>query len=614
MSRKNRRKNDQPAGKAELGVTPRLNAVLPEKKWQWQWRNETLVVVLIAAVSAYLMLVNLDYAALWHDEGTNAIMAHSFVKNGTFSGWDGRNLFFGSTFVDRDQYAINNDFVLTSYPPWPGFPSALGIFLFGASEFGVRFFHALLGVLCLPLFYFLLRQNFPASARLRVLAFALFALSPIVILYMRQGRYYPDAIFFTLLCLYCYQRFWRGGSSAWLGGLAIVATLNFLNHFAIGFTVAASLALWHLCLHARTTSTKQWLQFAASGAVISVACGGYLLIAGIIGGDSAREYGENFYQATWLERRYLLLIYYFRDLTRTGWLSLGVVLWWAWYLLWPPLTSLLTSANKKKKLLKRARKTKSLIAIANADKNNNEDERERKTVHHFALFAVLLVTLSAMTSVQPPLVQPIADMRYMVIALPFVLFLSAVCVNWLWQKNGIAGGALLAVLMTTNFAAWPNTITGIHKSFGCPTTTLVLPALIREIHRPYPSAIAEAVAYLRANAAQDDTVFVDRWDDSAVLLYYLSDHLIFCCGLPDDAKLPRDKIRALNVPVYKSDATPQWWVAMNASAKVPAGYHAVYTGRAYPYPTQRPELEYRCFAPPLSTDRRAMRIYQRNEI
>ena len=31
---------------------------------------ETLAVMVVAVLSAYLMLVNLDYAALWHDEGT----------------------------------------------------------------------------------------------------------------------------------------------------------------------------------------------------------------------------------------------------------------------------------------------------------------------------------------------------------------------------------------------------------------------------------------------------------------------------------------------------------------------------------------------------------------
>ncbi len=560
---------------------------------------ETLAVMVVAVLSAYLMLVNLDYAALWHDEGTNAIMAHSLVTNGTLSGWDGRNLFFGSTFVNQHKYAIDNDLYLASYPPWPAFPSALGIILFGDGETGVRFFHALLGVLCLPVLYLLLRQNFPASPRLRVFAFAFFALSPIVILYVRQGRYYPDAIFFTLLCFYCYQRFWRGGrgGGAWLGGLVVFTTLNFLNHFAIGFTVAASLALWHLLLHLRATSRRQWLQLAVAGAAAMAACGGYLLMAGIIGGDSALEYGEGFYKTAWLERHVTLMGYYFRDLARSGWLPLWVALWWAYYLAVPFIASRASRAG-----------TKHNKAARGESEGKDGGERDDRTVRHWALFAVLLVVTGSLISVQP-LAQPIADLRYLVMALPFVLFLSAVCADWAWRKNKIAGGVVVAVLMTTNFAAWPFLMKDYHKHFGCPSERFVLPAMVREIHRPYPSAVAEAVTWLRANAARNDTVFVHPWADYAVLLYYLGDKLIFCCGLPDDAKLPREKIRALNVPVYASDAAPQWVVTMNGTATAPAGYRTVYSGQAFPYPTQRPELEYHCFAPPAG--RTVAHIYRR---
>ena len=79
--------------------------------------------------------------------------------------------------------------------------------------------------------------------------------------------------------------------------------------------------------------------------------------------------------------------------------------------------------------------------------------------------------------------------------------------------------------------------------------------------------------------------------------------------MPDDAKLPREKIRALNVPVYASDAAPQWVVTMSGTATAPAGYRPVYSGQAFPYPTQRPELEYHCFAPPAG--RTVAHIYRR---
>ena len=437
-------------------------------------------------------------------------MAHSLVTNGTLSGWDGRNLFFGSTFVNQHKYAIDNDLYLASYPPWPAFPSALGIVLFGDGETGVRFFHALLGVLCLPVLYLLLRQNFPGESRLRVFAFAFFALSPIVILYARQGATTPMR-FSSRCCVFTAISDFGAAVAAAARGLAgwLFYDAQFSQSFRHRFhrrRIAGAVAF------APAPARHIAPAMAATG---GGRCGGdgglrgYLLMVGIIGGDSALEYGEGFYKTAWLERHVTLMGYYFRDLARSGWLPLWVALWWAYYLAVPFLSSCASRAG-----------TKHNKAARGESEGKGEDESDGRTVRHWALFAVLLVVTGSLISVQP-LAQPIADLRYLVMALPFVLFLSAVCADWAWRKNKIAGGVVVAVLMTTNFAAWPFLMKDYHKHFGCPSERFVLPAMVREIHRPYPSAVAEAVTWLRANAARNDTVFVHPWADYAVLLYYL---------------------------------------------------------------------------------------------
>ncbi len=292
-------------------------------------RREAVVAFVVAAVSVYLMFVNLDYVTLWHDEGANAIMSASLARDGTLSAWDGRNLYFGIR-GGEEYFGITEDLNF-AYPPWSGVPSALGILFFGGGEFALRFPHAFLGALSLPVLYFLLRLNFPARPRLRLLAFAMFALSPIVILYMRQGRYYPDAVLFTLLAFYCYQRFWRDGGVPWLCGLSFFTVLNFLNHFGGGFSAAAATAAWHVIYFRRETSPRQWLQFAAAGFAAAAACGGYLFAAKIVGGEISLEYDAGFYEFSWAKRHAYLMFYYFRDLIRTGWLPLWVALWWIWF-------------------------------------------------------------------------------------------------------------------------------------------------------------------------------------------------------------------------------------------------------------------------------------------
>ncbi|MBE8158788.1 MAG: hypothetical protein HAW59_05300 [Betaproteobacteria bacterium] len=220
----------------------------------------------------------------------------------------------------------------------------------------------------------------------------------------------------------------------------------------------------------------------------------------------------------------------------------------------------------------------------------------------WALLAALMIAASALVSVQPPGKHVLSDMRYMVFALPFIIFMSAAFADWAWAKNKIAGGVLAAVLIFSHLAVRPFAVDEVHKTvFRCPTEHFPLPSLVREIHRPYPSSAGEAAAYLRKNAAQDDTIFVRPWADYAVLLYYLSDKLIFCCGLDEDAGLPREKIRALGAPVYKSDAWPTWLVLFGGATaeaiehELFGRYRKRYEGAAFSYPTHRPELEYRCF-------------------
>ncbi len=46
--------------------------------------------------AAWLCLVNLDYAALWHDEAPAAVFGKALLQQGDIVGWDGRNLVGGT--------------------------------------------------------------------------------------------------------------------------------------------------------------------------------------------------------------------------------------------------------------------------------------------------------------------------------------------------------------------------------------------------------------------------------------------------------------------------------------------------------------------------------------
>jgi 4-amino-4-deoxy-L-arabinose transferase-like glycosyltransferase len=493
-------------------------------------KKECFSIVVISLLAAYLILFNLDYAPLWHDEGTNAIMARNFLNTGTFTGWDGRNLFVG-----LNGGGVNSNLVMAAYPPWPAIPSALGIAVFGHNEIGLRFFHALLGLFSLFFFWRLLKLDFANAPRLRIIAFALFALSAQAILFMRQGRYYPDAFFFSLASFYYYRLYISsGGRWQHLAAAAGLTILNFLNHFAIGASVALAFGCWHLLYYRRQTTKQQWLAFAVFGSATAIICMLYLWLMGIIGGNEQLEYDDDIYTLSWLPRHFTLLFYYLRDTVRYGWLPLWITLWLAFMVL-----------NKPKKTKKNPKPRKK--KLSNTDQIANINNQ----ILRWVVLAFLNIITAAVVSVQPS-THSLADSRYLIGALPFLMLISAACVNWLWkQSHGkFYAPILLAALLFSNLPGYPFLAKGvfIQKKIKWP-----LPSLVWEIHQPYPTATKDVAEYLKKYANQDDVVYVHPWQEQVLLHFYLGDKLIFCCLLDGKDNLPKNTIKALGVPVYRED-------------------------------------------------------------
>ena len=178
-------------------------------------------------VAAYLCLVNLDYAALWHDEAPAAFFGKTLLQQGDIVGWDGRNLVGG----------INgrtlNEELRDVLPPLMYVLNAVGFAIFGINEMGARIVHAILGIAALGVFYLLLRQHLPKHPRLRFFIFAFAAGSAQLLLYFRQSRYFSVMVLALLLLFYLYERYWQSRNSAYLPVIALVAALSFFNHYAV---------------------------------------------------------------------------------------------------------------------------------------------------------------------------------------------------------------------------------------------------------------------------------------------------------------------------------------------------------------------------------------------
>ena len=116
--------------------------------------------VSVLAVAAYLCLVNLDYAALWHDEAPTTLIARNLLERGDITGWDGRNLVGGT-----NGRTLNAD-LRDVLPPLMYVLNAAGLALFGVNETGARIVPAVTGIAALVLLYLLLRQRLAGHPRL----------------------------------------------------------------------------------------------------------------------------------------------------------------------------------------------------------------------------------------------------------------------------------------------------------------------------------------------------------------------------------------------------------------------------------------------------------------
>ena len=213
-----------------------------------------------------------------------------------------------------------------------------------------------------------------------------------------------------------------------------------------------------------------------------------------------------------------------------------------------------------------------------------------------ALFALF----SAMLSVQPIWLHSVADLRYYVGALPLLLAMKGLFVEWAWRRHVIAGAAALGVLLFTSVGAAPFNITMVFS--GQKTLGLHLFEFIREVHRPYRDSISVVSSYLLENAERDDLVYVPDFAYREVLIFYAGDHVRFCCILDETTPLPKDKIAALDAPLYIEQNTPDWIVSFGrlqqgTVERFAASYEVAAKLNVYPYPTQRPELNFHAFSP-----------------
>ena len=229
-----------------------------------------------------------------------------------------------------------------------------------------------------------------------------------------------------------------------------------------------------------------------------------------------------------------------------------------------------------------------------------------------ALFALCAAALS----VQPVwrFVDPRADLRYYMGALPLLLAMKGLFAEWAWRRSRLAGAAAAAVLLCSSAGAWPFNVPSAYT--GERTLGLHLFQFVREIHRPYRDSIRVASDYLLEHAAQDDLVYVPGFADREALTFAAGHRVLFCCVLDDDTPLPPATVASLGPWLAVEGTAPDWIVVFEELSdeywdKVKARYAIAAQPEVYFYPAQRPELNAHAFTPLPSHQQKGVHILQR---
>ena len=216
--------------------------------------------------------------------------------------------------------------------------------------------------------------------------------------------------------------------------------------------------------------------------------------------------------------------------------------------------------------------------------------------YSWALFALFSVALSP----QPASALRVADLRYYMGALPLLLPMKGLFVEWLWRRSRIAGGGALAVLLLSSAGAWPFNVPLVHT--GERTLGLHLPLFVQEIHLRYRDSIQVVSEYLLEHAEQDDLVYVPRFSNREALTFTTGHRVLYCCVLHDDSPLPQAAIARLGTHLGVRGTVPDWIVLFGKPNseyldRIADRFAVVAQLDVFHYPTQRPEINVHAFTP-----------------
>lgn len=162
------------------------------------YKNIPLILLLL--VMAALAFANLGNRYMYLDEVNTALMGENVLTYGYPRAWDGNYLITSANGNDFDK-----SFTFISYP-WVQYYIAAFAQVFGNSNFCLRFWYVVLGIISVIPFYYL-SLGYTKKRHTALIAALFYSLSVPVILYIRTVRYYSPSLLLIILAYFLYHKY-----------------------------------------------------------------------------------------------------------------------------------------------------------------------------------------------------------------------------------------------------------------------------------------------------------------------------------------------------------------------------------------------------------------------
>lgn len=192
--------------------------MVAKKYYKMRDKKILLLLFIILFLGSFLRLYNIGKESFWMDEGATAITLKKYnalqiLNNVVEKGQ-----------INPEKYYVHNSELPIYYIILSGWTK-----IFGISEFSLRAFSTMFGILSLILIFYLARYLF--NEKVALLSALLASVNLTLVWYSQEARLYSYILFLSLLSLILLLKFLRENKLKYIIGFIIVSILIVYSHF-----------------------------------------------------------------------------------------------------------------------------------------------------------------------------------------------------------------------------------------------------------------------------------------------------------------------------------------------------------------------------------------------